>query len=74
MLAGETLEVREAGEPIRDPASGDEIGRRPERVVGRLRVTDVQDKMCVAEVVSGAGFQVGQPATRLQAGKAEMAR
>lgn len=62
---GELLEVREAGEPIVDPASGDILGQVGERTVGRLRVVNVAERFAIAEVVSGEGFRVGQSCTRL---------
>jgi len=62
---GEDLEVRVPGQPIVDPATGDEIGRGPVRVVGRLRVTEVRPKLCLARILSGKDFRVGQMCHRL---------
>jgi len=66
MRVGEELEVREPGEAILDPATGDEIGRGPDRILGRLRVIEVQDKLSIAEVVSGSAFHVGQACRRVK--------
>jgi curli biogenesis system outer membrane secretion channel CsgG len=65
MRVGELLDVREAGEPIIDPASGDILGQVGEHTVGRLRVASVADRFSIAEVVSGEGFRIGQSCTRL---------
>ncbi|HRU05859.1 MAG TPA: CsgG/HfaB family protein [Candidatus Brocadiia bacterium] len=60
MKAGDEWEVWEPGEPIRDPATGDTIGRGKERVFGRVRVDEVQARMSLAKAVAGQGFRVGQ--------------
>lgn len=64
MSVGEELEVYEPGEPILDPATGDEIGRGPECLVGRLSVTEVQERLSVARILSGSGFRAGQACRR----------
>lgn len=67
MKVGELLEVREHGEPIVDPASGDVLGEAGERVAGRLRVVNVAERYAIAEVVEGADLRVGQSCTRVAA-------
>jgi hypothetical protein len=59
------LEVREAGEPIIDPASGDVLGYTGERTLGRLRVVSVADRYAVAAIVGGSDFRVGLSCTRV---------
>lgn len=65
MIVGEELEVREPGEPIIDPATGDILGHADERVVGRLRVTDVKERFAVAEIIDGSDYRIGQSCRRL---------
>ena len=66
MRVGELLEVCEPGQPILDPSTGDEIGRGPVRVMGRLFVTQVLDRMSKARILSGADLRVGQRCHRVQ--------
>ena len=42
------------GTPIVDPTTGDVLGNTGERVVARLRVSEVQDKFSIADVMNGA--------------------
>jgi curli biogenesis system outer membrane secretion channel CsgG len=65
LTAGEELEVREPGEPIIDPATGDILGHADERVVGRLRITEVKDRFSIAEVIDGSDLRIGQSCRRL---------
>jgi curli biogenesis system outer membrane secretion channel CsgG len=57
---GSKWQVRVAGEPIRDPETGDVLGRHPGRAVGSLIVVSVEDRFSVAEIVRGSGFERGQ--------------
>ena len=50
--AGTTFKVFRAGEALIDPASGLNLGS-PDREIGTIRVTAVQPKFAVAEVISG---------------------
>jgi len=63
--AGDEMEVIEQGEAILDPVTGDELGREPDHVVGRLRVSEVYERYTIADVVSGMEFRVGQMCRRI---------
>jgi curli biogenesis system outer membrane secretion channel CsgG len=68
LIVGEELEVREPGEPIIDPATGDILGHADERVVGKLRIIEVKERFAVATVVDGSDLRVGQSCRRGVAG------
>lgn len=56
------------GEKLIDPQTGDELGKTPGHLSGRLRIVDVQDKFSIAEAVDGS-FAAGQslrPAEKLE--------
>lgn len=59
---GDVFVVKEYGEAIIDPTTGDLLGYTPGDVVVRVRVTRVKDKYSIAKVVSGepARLEVGQ--------------
>ncbi len=63
---GDELEVREPGDAIVDPASGDVIGRTDSQLVGRLRVVEVRDRFALAAVVDGDSFAIGQACTVIE--------
>jgi len=65
LRAEDELEVVELGEAIVDPVTGDELGREPDRIVGRLRVAEVYERYAIADVVSGIEFRVGQLCRRV---------
>jgi curli biogenesis system outer membrane secretion channel CsgG len=65
MRVGELVDVRQAGDPIIDPASGDVLGQTGEHTLGRLRVISVADRFSIATALTGGGFEVGQSCTRL---------
>ncbi|MBI9017996.1 MAG: hypothetical protein JEZ07_12125 [Phycisphaerae bacterium] len=54
--------VRSKPEVLRDPETGDMIGRLSESVVGSVRVIQVADKYAVCEILQGTlgDFEVGQ--------------
>jgi len=55
------------GEKLIDPQTGDELGKTPGHLSGRLRIVDVQEKFSIAEAVDGT-FAAGQslrPADKL---------
>jgi len=58
---GWEYDVLEAGAMVIDPDTGDPLGRRAPRVIGRLRVVKVQARYCDAEMTAGdlATFKVG---------------
>jgi len=68
LAAGFEYDAIEAGAAIHDPDSGDVLGSKPGKVVGRLRIREVNDRFAVAQVVSGTSsqFQVGQRLTRVR--------
>ena len=59
--AGDQLSVVRVGKEIKDPATGQVI-RRLTSTIGVIQCTDVDDVSAVCNVVSGAGFQVGDHA------------
>lgn len=59
LTVGEELQVREPGEAIIDPATGDILGHGRERELGRLRVLEVADRFAIAEILSGTELRVG---------------
>ena len=63
---GWEYEVLEAGEPVHDPDTGDVIANQAGECLGRVRVTAVHDRHCLASVVAGkaADFKVGQRCRR----------
>jgi len=64
-VVGAVYEVRHAGRPITDPATGEVLSLLPGPVVGKLRVTDVHRDISYAEAIEGAGFQRGQRLIRI---------
>jgi curli biogenesis system outer membrane secretion channel CsgG len=65
---GQEFEVVETGAPILNPDTGDVLTHTAGKLIGRLRVTQVQDHYCVADVISGklADIKVGQNCRRPQ--------
>lgn len=60
---GQLFDVHTDGQRITDPVTGDLLGVRPGRIVGRVRITTVMEAMALAEVVGGDGFVRGQRLT-----------
>ena len=58
MTAGMVLDVSRPGEELVDPDTGLSLGAT-ESHVGRLKITQVQEKFSIAEPVEGSGFQKG---------------
>jgi curli biogenesis system outer membrane secretion channel CsgG len=56
--AGTTLDVFAQGEALIDPETGIQLGT-PDRKVGTIRITQLEEKYSVALVVSGDGFARG---------------
>ncbi len=63
---GDQFEVREPGDAIVDPATGDVIGHTDPRLVGRLRIVEVRDRFAIAAVVDGDSFAIGQACTAIE--------
>lgn len=61
LTEGSAFDVLEPGEPILDPDNGDVLGRRAGRAVGRVRLTEVNDRYSVGQIVAGDrnAFEVG---------------
>jgi curli biogenesis system outer membrane secretion channel CsgG len=55
---GDELNVQRVTKEIKDPATG-KVLRRMSTPVGTVKVTDVDDVSAVCNVVSGAGFKIG---------------
>ena len=56
--SGMEFDVYRPGEALIDPATGMNLGSVTEQI-GRVRVTTVQDKFSIADVVTGAGMERG---------------
>ncbi len=52
--------VRPEPEPVRDPDSGDILSYVAGSKIGIIRVTQVMERISLAKVVDGSGFQAGQ--------------
>jgi len=57
---GNQYTVRAEGRRVTDPVTGDVLSVMPGRVVGRIRIVRVQEKISFAEPVVGKGFARGQ--------------
>ncbi len=55
--AGDEFVVREQGRDITDPVTGDVIERLPGRVIGKVRVEDVQSLSSHAAIIEGTAFR-----------------
>jgi curli biogenesis system outer membrane secretion channel CsgG len=66
LQVGDEFDVIEAGGTILDPDTGDVLGNRTGKTLGRVKVTSVQDRYSVAAVTSGAsaGLQTGMKCRR----------
>ncbi len=56
---GDVFVVSKLGEMLTDPDTGVALGREPGEVRGKIKVTMLQDKMSVCDVVEGGGFEAG---------------
>jgi len=63
LRAGTLFEVRNEGQPITDPVTGDTLAVPPGPAVGRVRIRQVGEHIAYAEIVSGSGFRRGQRLT-----------
>ena len=57
---GMVYDVRTAGRPVTDPATGDILSVLPGKTIGRVRISRVLPAVSYAIPVSGSGFQRGQ--------------
>ena len=60
MKIGSRWHVRKGGEMVRDPETGDLLGRSVGDVVGTLLVLEVADRYSVASILDGNAFERGQ--------------
>ena len=60
MKIGSRWHVRKGGEIVRDPETGDLLGRSVGDVVGILLVLEVADRYSVASILEGNVFERGQ--------------
>ncbi|HZK80693.1 MAG TPA: CsgG/HfaB family protein [Humisphaera sp.] len=67
LTIGSEFDVLEPGTPILDPDTGDVIGRDSVLAIGRLRLTDVEDRYSVGQLTNGnpATMKTGQPCRRV---------
>lgn len=57
---GDEYEVRGPGRPLTDPATGDILALLPGPRIGRIRVSNVGERLAEAEIIEGQGFARGQ--------------
>lgn len=57
---GQRFEARTLGRPVKDPSTGDILGRREGEVIGAIEVFRVEEKFALTRVIRGEDFQVGQ--------------
>jgi curli biogenesis system outer membrane secretion channel CsgG len=67
LKAGTEFDVLESGAAILDPDTGDVIGHHASKLLGRVRITAVQDRYCEAQVIEGkpGDLKVGQRCRRV---------
>jgi curli biogenesis system outer membrane secretion channel CsgG len=68
LKTAQELEVFTLGAPIADPDTGDVIAHQNGQLLGRLRITEVQDRYSMASIVTGKAeaLQVGQRCRKVQ--------
>ncbi len=54
ITVGQTFDIMEKGEELVDPDSGESLGSEDKKV-GTIKVTEIKEKFCIAEVVEGKG-------------------
>lgn len=60
---GDYFQIRDRQAPILDPATGDTLGF-VESELGYVQISEVQERMSIADVLDGGGFASGQAAVR----------
>ena len=60
MKIGTRWQVRRGGRVVRDPETGDLLGRATGDVIGTLLILEVADRYSVASILDGEGFERGQ--------------
>ena len=60
MKIGTRWHVRRGGDVVRDPDTGDLLGRATGDVIGTLLILEVADRYSVASILDGEGFERGQ--------------
>ena len=60
MKIGTRWHVRKSGQLVRDPETGDLLGRAAGEVIGTLLVLEVADRYSVASILEGKDFERGQ--------------
>ena len=60
MKIGSRWHVRKGGGMVRDPETGDLLGRSVGDVIGTLLILEVADRYSVASILDGEGFERGQ--------------
>jgi len=59
LQTGDLLVVSKLGEMLTDPDTGVALGREPGEVRGKIKVSMLQEKMSVCDVIEGRGFEAG---------------
>lgn len=53
IAAGKLMVMREEGEILTDPSTGEVLGKNEGKLIGELKVTSVKEKMAFCDVISG---------------------
>ncbi len=56
---GDTFTVSKLGEMLTDPETGMALGREPGEVRGKVKISSLEEKMAICDVVEGQGFEAG---------------
>ena len=56
---GDTFTVSKLGEMLTDPETGMSLGREPGETRGKVKITSLEEKMSICDVVEGQGFEAG---------------
>lgn len=62
---GDEFEIVQPGKPIIDPDNGDTLAPGAAKVIGRLRITDVQPRHATATPTATTTLNIGQPCRKL---------
>ena len=56
---GDTFTVSKLGEMLTDPETGMSLGREPGEVRGKVKISSLEEKMSICDVLEGQGFEAG---------------
>lgn len=58
LKVGDTLQIIRPGQPIVDPETRVVIGRKKDTILGKCRITEIMEKLSIAEPVEGCSWEV----------------